>query len=130
MKSATTEFTVLRGGHGFLRQVVAAIAALTMLGARSPMHARVPLQGAPSSGQAAFDRVCKVCHGPEARGDAGPRLVPFSRDDEELLGIVREGIGQMPPISARELPDESVPQIAAYLRSLSRPVEKSPLHGE
>ena len=112
------------------RHVVTAIAALAMLGARTPAHARVLPQGAPSSGQAAFDRVCKVCHGPEARGDAGPRLVPFSRDDEELLGIVREGIGQMPPISARELPDESVPQIAAYLRSLSRPVEKSLLQGE
>ena len=101
--------------------VVAAMAAIAMLGARTPAHARVPAQGAPSPGQAAFDRVCKVCHGPEARGDAGPRLVPFSRDDEELLGIVREGTGQMPPISARELSDESIPQIAAYLRSLSRP---------
>ena len=83
-------------------------------------NAPAPPQGALPSGQAPFDRVCKTCHGPEARGDAGPRLVPFSRDDEELLGIVREGIGQMPPISARELQNESVAQIAAYLRSLSR----------
>ena len=94
------------------RPVVTAIAACAVLGA----HALA--RGAQPSGQAAFDRVCKTCHGPEARGDAGPRLVPFSRGDEELLGIVREGIGQMPPISARELPDEGVVQIAAYLRSL------------
>jgi mono/diheme cytochrome c family protein len=96
------------------RHVVAAIAACAVLGADTLA------QGAQPSGQAEFDRVCKTCHGPEARGDAGPRLVPFSREYEELLGIVREGIGQMPPISARELPDESVAQIAAYLRSLSR----------
>jgi mono/diheme cytochrome c family protein len=95
------------------RYVVAAIAAVAALGVEKP-------QAAQPSGQTAFDRVCKTCHGPEARGDAGPRLVPFSRDDEELLGIVREGIGQMPPISTRELPDESIAQIAAYLRSLSR----------
>jgi mono/diheme cytochrome c family protein len=100
--------------------LVAATAVLAVLGARTLAQARVPRQDAPSSGQAAFDRVCKTCHGPEARGDAGPRLVPFSREYEELLGIVREGIGQMPPISARELQDESVAQIAAYLRSLSR----------
>lgn len=72
------------------------------------------------SGQAAFDRVCKVCHGEGARGDAGPRLVPFSREYDEVLGIVREGTGQMPPISARELPDEGVAQVVAYLKSLSQ----------
>ena len=93
----------------------------------APVPARVaapsgqaPARDATSAGQAAFDRVCKVCHGPEARGDAGPRLVPFSREYEELLGIVREGTGQMPPISARELSDESVADIVKYLTSLSR----------
>jgi mono/diheme cytochrome c family protein len=70
------------------------------------------------AGQAAFDRVCKRCHGAEARGDAAPRLVPFSREYDEVLGIVREGAGQMPPISARELPDEGVADIVAYLKSL------------
>jgi len=81
-----------------------------------------PAQGqdAKHPGQVDFDRVCKVCHGPEARGDAGPRLVPFTREYEELLGIVREGTGQMPPISSRELPDEGVAQIVAYLKSLSQ----------
>ena len=79
----------------------------------------VQSQGTQSSGQAAFDRVCKVCHGAEARGDLAPRLVPFSREYEELLAIVREGTGQMPPISARQLSDESVAQIATYLKSLS-----------
>jgi mono/diheme cytochrome c family protein len=69
-------------------------------------------------GQVAFDRVCRSCHGPEARGDAGPRLVPFSREYGELLGIVREGKGQMPPIAARELGDENVAGIVAYLKSL------------
>ena len=78
-----------------------------------------PQQDAKHAGQAAFDRVCKVCHGPEGRGDAGPRLVPFTREYDELLGIVREGTGQMPPISARQLPDEGVAQIVTYLESLS-----------
>ena len=39
---------------------------------------------------------------------------------EEVLGIVREGTGQMPPISARQLADEDVARIVAYLQSLSR----------
>jgi hypothetical protein len=36
----------------------------------------------------------------------------------ELLAIVREGIGQMPPVSSRELNDEDVVRIAEHLRSL------------
>ena len=76
-------------------------------------------QDAVPAGQADFNRVCKVCHGSEARGDAGPSLVPFTREYEELLGIVREGAGEMPPISARELPDEGVARIVVYLKSLS-----------
>ena len=76
--------------------------------------------GGQASGQAAFNRVCRACHGEGARGDAGPRLVPFSRGYDELLGIVREGSGQMPPISTRELSDSDVAQVAAYLSSLAR----------
>lgn len=72
------------------------------------------------AGRTAFARVCQRCHGVEGRGDAAPRLVPFSREYDELLGIVREGAGQMPPISTRELSDENVAQILAYLQSLSR----------
>ena len=82
--------------------------------------ARAQEQEAKSPGQVAFDQVCKVCHGPEGRGDGAPRLTPFDRDIDELLGIVREGTGQMPPISAREVSDEQVGAIADYLKSLSK----------
>jgi quinoprotein glucose dehydrogenase len=72
------------------------------------------------TGQAAFERVCRSCHGSEARGDAAPRLVPFSRGYDELLAIVREGQGQMPPISTGQLSDESVASILEYLKSVTR----------
>jgi quinoprotein glucose dehydrogenase len=90
------------------------------LESRTAVQEQAKTQGAQMSGQFAFDRVCKVCHGAEARGDAGPRLVPFSRGSDELLAIVREGTGQMPPISARQISDESVAEIAVYLRSLGQ----------
>jgi mono/diheme cytochrome c family protein len=79
-----------------------------------------PQPGAEIQGKLAFDRVCQTCHGSGARGGAGPGLAPFSREYDELLGIVREGAGEMPPISARELSDEGVAQVLAYLKSLSR----------
>src|SRR4029453_6486231 len=73
----------------------------------------------PQPGQVAYDRVCKACHGPSGIGNAGPALVPFEMEVEELIAKVREGGGEMPPISENRLSDDEVKQIAAYLTSLS-----------
>jgi mono/diheme cytochrome c family protein len=73
----------------------------------------------PHPGQAPYDKSCKVCHGPEGKGNAGPALVPFELDDEQLLARVREGGGEMPPFSERRVSDDEVKQIASYLRSLN-----------
>jgi mono/diheme cytochrome c family protein len=70
-------------------------------------------------GKQAFDRVCKVCHGEGAQGDAGPRLIPFDREYEDLIAIVRDGTGQMPPIAAERLSDDDVKAIVVYLKSLT-----------
>ncbi len=91
--------------------------ATTATRAQSPGAGTAPKD---ASGKDAFDRICAACHGPEARGDAGPRLVPFSASVEVLRAVVREGSGQMPPISARELSDDSVAMIHEYLTSLAR----------
>ena len=72
----------------------------------------------PQSGQAPYDRVCKVCHGPEGKGNAAPSLVPFTMELDELMARVREGGGEMPPISENRVSDDEVKQIAAYLTSL------------
>jgi mono/diheme cytochrome c family protein len=95
------------------------VVAVTATSQGAHPRASAAPQDEKAAGRAEFDRVCKACHGPEAQGDAGPRLVPFSRSYEELLGIVREGSGQMPPISPRTIGDEGVAQIRAYLMSLS-----------
>jgi mono/diheme cytochrome c family protein len=92
--------------------------AVTVTAAHPPAVAQ-DAKGSKSSGQAAYGRVCHICHGPEGRGDAAPRLVPFDRSYEELLAIVRDGRGEMPPISERRLKDEEVAQIVEYLKSLS-----------
>ena len=45
--------------------------------------------------------------------------MPLGFDAEYVLAVVREGYGQMPPISQRELSDDNVRQVVAYLESLS-----------
>ena len=66
-----------------------------------------------------YRQVCQLCHGDNGEGAVAPPLVPGSFDPEYVLAIVREGYGQMPPISTRELSDDQVRQVVAYLASLS-----------
>ena len=78
-----------------------------------------PAQAQPPPGKVPFDRVCKVCHGEDAHGDAGPSLVPLEMEYEELIAKVREGGGEMPPVSKTTLSDDEVKQIFEYLKSLN-----------
>ena len=80
------------------------------------LAAAAPAAWAQHPGEAAYDKVCVTCHGPEGSGGLAPALAPMSYDADYVLAVVREGYGQMPPISARELSDEEVTQLVEYLR--------------
>ncbi|MBM3820432.1 MAG: c-type cytochrome [Acidimicrobiia bacterium] len=73
----------------------------------------------PPQGQAAYTRACAACHGPAGRGLAGPPLVPFAKSPDEVLAIVREGRGEMPPTGPATLSDDQVRQIVSYLAALN-----------
>ena len=70
-------------------------------------------------GVESYQQVCQLCHGERGRGDIAPGLVPLGFDAEYVLAVVREGYGQMPPISQRELSDDNVREVVGYLESLS-----------
>ncbi len=116
------QFVLIASGGG-------ADATLTAfaLGTGSPTSTGSSTSGVPSAppasmqaraGAEAFRSVCQPCHGPEGRGGVGPSLVPMAKGPAEVLGIVREGSGQMPPVSPRELTDEDITRIVEYLTSL------------
>ena len=70
-------------------------------------------------GAAIFATHCEVCHGKEAKGANAPALVPYDRDLDELVLIVRQVIGMMPAFSRDRLSDADIAQIHAYLKTLS-----------
>ena len=74
--------------------------------------------GVARSGAEAYAAVCQSCHGPDGRGGLAPALLPLSRQPLEVIAIVREGVGQMPPISASEVSEADVTAIVSHLRSL------------
>lgn len=95
-----------------MRVALACLVGLGLLAGSAPAWAQSP-------GEEAYTKVCVTCHGPEGRGGLAPALTPMTYDTDYVLAIVREGYGQMPPISARELSDDEVSQLVEYLRDPS-----------
>jgi quinoprotein glucose dehydrogenase len=113
------QFVVIATGSG----PDATLAAFSLRTGRTTTTASSPAAGAATSApvqdaQATFANVCAPCHGAAGRGALAPPLVPMTRGADEVLAIVREGNGQMAPISAREVTDDQVRQIVEYLRSM------------
>jgi quinoprotein glucose dehydrogenase len=98
----------------------ATLAAFALQGGRSAA-ATVSSIAEPTqaeSGAAAYAKVCQACHGPEGRGGLAPALVPMTKELVEVLAIVREGIGQMPPVSTMEVTDAGIAAIVSHLRAI------------
>ena len=94
-----------------LQNALAAVLGVILLAA-APVSAAA--QDHP--GAQPYRQVCQLCHGDAGGGDIAPALVPFGFDADYVLAVVREGYGQMPPISRRELDDDAVRQVAGSKR--------------
>ena len=99
-----------------VRSVAAAVGvAVILLGPRT-----VGGQEHEDQGRQAFDDAgCATCHGPSANGGSAPALAGTSRSYPDFLRIIREGIGEMTPMSASDLSDEQVATIYEWLVQLS-----------
>jgi mono/diheme cytochrome c family protein len=100
------------GRESSLRRFRAVLTAAALTAGAFPAAA----QSADHAGKAPYDRNCGVCHGPEGRGNVAPPLVPLERTFDEVLAIVREGRGEMPPVSANAVSDDAVGLIVDYLQ--------------
>jgi ubiquinol-cytochrome c reductase cytochrome c subunit len=88
--------------------------------------------GNAQNGRKAFaSNGCYECHGYEAQGatPTGPRLGPRPLAFAAFSKYVRQPTGQMPPYTAKALPDATLADIYAFLQSLPapKPVDTIPL---
>jgi len=93
-------------------------------------HKLNPYTGDPDAikaGRALFLQIgCSGCHGVGGGGGMGPALLDdewtFGSDDETLFKLIKGEIPQqtMPSVFGKELPDDDVWKILAYVRSLYR----------
>jgi mono/diheme cytochrome c family protein len=67
---------------------------------------------------------CAGCHGPSAKGAAGPPLAPPSLPLPEFLKFVRKPPGTMIPFSKDQVSDDQLADIYSFLQSLAQPSTK------
>ena len=66
---------------------------------------------------------CYECHGYQGQGSpaTGARIGPNPIPLASLIAYVRKPAGDMPPYSAKQVSDQELTDIHAYLRSVPRP---------
>jgi cbb3-type cytochrome c oxidase subunit III len=101
--------------------VVAALAFTGPAGARTPAR-RVRSQHsgpkASAAGRQVFLRNCARCHGADAKGKNGPRLVGKSLSLDEIERTVTDGRPPKMPSFGKQLSPAEVKAVSAYVRSL------------
>jgi cytochrome c553 len=72
---------------------------------------------------------CYQCHGYEAQGSSatGPRLGPRPIAFAAFSRYVRQPTGQMPPYTAKVVPDADLANIYAFVQSRPEPAKDIPL---
>jgi mono/diheme cytochrome c family protein len=97
-----------------------ALASIAPVGARRPTgHARSRSggQGSVALGRQVYMQNCARCHGDDAKGKNGPRLVGKSLSLDKIEKTVTDGGSQMPSFKKQLSPTE-VKAVSAYVRSL------------
>ena len=64
-----------------------------------------------------------LCHGADAQGGVGPRIGPPSSTMVQFLTSVRQPTGQMPPYSAKQVSDQGLADLYAYLKTMAAPAQ-------
>ena len=109
-------------------RLVILLAAASALLAQTPgtatkgSAAAVAPSGNAQNGKKFFESYgCYQCHGHEAQGGVGPRLGPRPLSWTAFSRYVRQPTDQMPPYTAKVVPDQELADIYAFLAAIPAP---------
>ncbi|MBE9108818.1 cytochrome c [Nodosilinea sp. LEGE 07298] len=99
--------------------VVLSVVAARYSQASDPyIHQVLSMQGNSTRGEAIFRMNCAVCHGIEATGEVGPKLVGVS-DHKTKVGLIKQVIsGQTPPMPQFQPEPQDMADLLIYLERL------------
>ena len=108
-----------------MRLLMIAMAAAALAAAQTPAPApsNAPAGNAQNGKKLFAQYGCFQCHGYEAQGGlgTGPRLAPKPLAWAALSRYVRQPAGQMPPYTAKVVPDKDLADIYAFLSAQPTP---------
>ncbi len=119
--------------NGWIRKtaglaLAAAVLILPAVGAQEAGSKPASAADAKKGKELYLSHGCYECHGTVGQGgSAGPRIAPPRTSEEAVARYLRQPSGQMPPYTAKVLPDADVADIFAYLKSLPEPPKNIPL---
>lgn len=99
--------------------VVLSVVAVRYSQASDPyVHQVLSMEGNTSRGEAIFKMNCAVCHGIEATGEVGPKLLGVS-DHKTKVGLIKQVIsGQTPPMPQFQPEPQDMADLLIYLERL------------
>ncbi|MGB3308178.1 MAG: cytochrome c [Nodosilinea sp.] len=99
--------------------VVLSVVAVRYSQASEPyVHQVLSMQGNATRGEAIFRMNCAVCHGLEAAGEVGPKLLGVS-DHKTKVGLIKQVIsGQTPPMPQFQPEPQDMADLLIYLERL------------
>lgn len=112
--------------------LAASLAAQSMVSGEEKQNPLAGQKEAIAAGARRFREGCAACHGANAEGGRGPRLVKnpdlFRMTDQQVFNTIRRGIPgtSMPP---SQMPDDKTWQVVSFVRSLSSPAYRAYVEG-
>ncbi len=103
-----------------MRVLISIVIFASVLAAQTPPQA--PPAGNADNGKKLFlEKGCFQCHNTLGQGGDGPRLAPRPIAYAAFMKELRQPRDQMPPYTAKMMPDKEVADIYAYLMAIPAP---------
>jgi len=101
--------------------------ALTQAQAQTPNASDIQAGSEIWQGYVGLQNDCKLCHGDHGEGGFAKPLAGHQLTAAQFLRTVRQGAGKTMPafVADKNLTDQQVGQVAAYLASLPKPAERA-----
>ena len=109
-----------------MTRILIPLLALTAMWAQTPAAPDIRVGKDLWQGYFTLENDCKLCHGAQGEGGFSKPLSGHRLTAAQFIAAVREGVGMMPAfVPDKNLSDQQLTQVSAYLASLPRPAQPS-----
>ena len=101
-----------------MRVLISIVLFASVLAAQTPPQPAAPAGNAENGKKLFLDKGCFQCHNTLGQGGDGPRLAPRPIAYAAFMKELRQPRDQMPPYTAKMMPDKEVADIYAFLAAI------------